>query len=153
MHSKPAAFFVTRLPFFFFFFPPVPLPLSLVKPVGRRHHRSRNLPLSPFSFPFDITKREEGSGNGGEPVPEGRRFNWLPLMAVTSNSRGHWRRRQRKQKKIPIWSPRKSNPHSISGKIHPHLISEKILAKPPRKKKIAFFFPSLCFMDLFIWAS
>ena len=36
-------------------------------------------------------------------------------------------------------NPRKSIPHSISGKIHPRLISEKIHAKPPRKtQKIAF---------------
>ena len=29
----------------------------------------------------------------------------------------------------PVWFPRKSIPHSISGKIHPRLISEKIQAK------------------------
>ena len=42
----------------------------------------------------------------------------------------------------PVWFPRKSIPHSISGKIHPRLISEKIHAKPQgkQKKKIPFFF-------------
>ena len=35
----------------------------------------------------------------------------------------------------PVWFPRKSIPHSISGKIHPRLISEKIQAKTPRKTK------------------
>ena len=50
----------------------------------------------------------------------------------------------------PHLIPKKSIPHSISGKIHPRLISEKIHAKPPRKtKKIALFFCSLCFLDLF----
>ena len=47
MHSKPAAFFVPRLPFFFSsctHHPP--LPLSSVKLADRRHHR---LPLTPFS--------------------------------------------------------------------------------------------------------
>ena len=40
----------------------------------------------------------------------------------------------------PVWFPRKSIPHSISGKIHPRLISEKIHSKPPKKtKKFAFF--------------
>ena len=49
-----------------------------------------------------------------------------------------------------VWFPRKSIPHSISGKIHHRLISEKIHAKPPGKtKKIAFFFCSLCSLDLF----
>ena len=35
----------------------------------------------------------------------------------------------------PVWLPRKSIPHSISGKFHPRLISEKIQAKTPRKTK------------------
>ena len=63
----------------------------------------------------------------------------------------HWRRQLatlavidgggRSKKKISIWSLKKSIPHSISGKIHSRLISEKIHAKPPRKtKKNCFFF-------------
>lgn len=96
VHSEPAQFFLSKLPFFFF--PPVPLPPSAVKPAGRHHHRLRNLPLSPFPFPlylssfsFDITKREEGGGNGREPGPEGRRRGWLPLTAAAAEA-----------KKIPI---------------------------------------------------
>ena len=105
MHSKQTAFFVLRLPPFFFFlpYPPSasPLPPQWNRPAGVitgcHSHLSPvgNLPLSPFpfplSFPFDITKREEGGGNGGEPRPEGRKRGWLLLAAATSNSRGHWR--------------------------------------------------------------
>ena len=35
----------------------------------------------------------------------------------------------------PVWFPRKSIPHSISGKIHPRLISEKMHAKPPKENQ------------------
>ena len=46
----------------------------------------------------------------------------------------------------PVWFPRKSIPHLISGKIHPRLISEKIRSKPPRKtNKIAIFFAPCVF--------
>ena len=46
----------------------------------------------------------------------------------------------------PVWFPRKSIPHLISGKIHSRLISEKIHAKPPRKtKKIPFFLAACVF--------
>ena len=38
-------------------------------------------------------------------------------------------------------------PHSIFGKIHPCLISEKIYAKPRRKTKKIIFFCSLCFSN------
>ena len=39
-----------------------------------------------------------------------------------------------------FWICSRHRPHSISRKIHPCLVSEKIHAKPPRKtKKIAFF--------------
>ena len=39
------------------------------------------------------------------------------------------------KKKSPFDPQKKSIPHSIFGKIHPHLISEKIHAKPLRKTK------------------
>ena len=44
----------------------------------------------------------------------------------------------------PVWFPRKSIPHSILGKIHPRLISEKIHAKPSRKTKRNYFFFAPC---------
>ena len=41
---------------------------------------------------------------------------------------------------LDLFLPPCHRPHSISWKIHPHLVSEKIHAKPPRKtKKFAFF--------------
>ena len=46
----------------------------------------------------------------------------------------------------PVWIPRKSIPHLISGKIHPRLTSEKSRSKPPRKtNKIAIFFAPCVF--------
>ena len=110
MHSKPAGFFVPRLPFFFStcthhpLFPPSLPPKWNRLTLCRHHHwppltplSGQQSPLSPFpslflslSFLFDITKREEGDDNGGEPGPKGRRRGWLPLTVTTSNSRGHW---------------------------------------------------------------
>ena len=119
MHSKSIAYFVPRLPpglvifqnylfcFFLFFlpYPPSASPFLPSETGGLRHHRSTLTPLfgrqSPplslsfpslflsISFPFNITKREEGGGNGGELGSEGRRRGWLPLTVSTSNSRGH----------------------------------------------------------------
>ena len=40
---------------------------------------------------------------------------------------------------IPIWFPRKSIPHLLSGKVH---------AKPPKKTNKKMFFFSPCFLDL-----
>ena len=37
-----------------------------------------------ISFHFDITKREEDDGNGGEPGPKGRRRGWLLLTAAAT---------------------------------------------------------------------
>ena len=87
MHSKPITFFAPRLPFFFCL--PVPtIHLSLPSETGwptsslAVTHTSLwstippDPPSLPFpslflslSFPFDITKREKGSDNGGEPGP------------------------------------------------------------------------------------
>ena len=92
MHSKPAAFFVPRLPFFFSSLPYPPstspsLPSETGHPASSpaathtslRSAISSSLPFPSFflslSFPFNITKREEGGSNGGEPGPEGRRLS------------------------------------------------------------------------------
>ena len=51
----------------------------------------------------------------------------------------------------PVWFPRKSIPHLISGKIHPCLISEKIHAKPQEKpeKLLLFFFVFFVLLPVF----
>ena len=93
MHSEPATYFVSRLPLDLVIFqsdpfclfssythhPPLP-PSPVKSAVTHTFLRSTispspiPFPLSFFlSFPFDIIKREEGSGNGGEPGSEGRR--------------------------------------------------------------------------------
>ena len=118
--------------FFFFFFPLVPTillslpPPSPVKP-GRHfanvitdphsHLSPNNLPSLPFpslflslSFPFDITKREEGDDNGGEPRLEGRRCGWLPLTTATSNSRGNWRWWRKHQGRERRWGGARGRP-------------------------------------------
>ena len=82
MHSEPIAYFVSRLPFLSSRTHHPPLPLSPVKSADTLLASSSVSPSLPFPFPslflslsfiFDITKREEGGGNGGEPGPEGRR--------------------------------------------------------------------------------
>ena len=101
IHSEPATYFVSRLPFFFFL-PYPPFTSSSLPSETDRHFAVSSLvsPSLPFSslflflsFPFDITQREEGDYNGEEPGPEGIRRGWLPLTATTSNSRDHWQRR------------------------------------------------------------
>ena len=93
MHSQPATYFVSRLPLdlvifqsdpfclFFSYTHHSPLPPSPVKSAVTHTFLRSTISPSPIPFPlsfflsflFDIIKREEGSGNGGEPGSEGRR--------------------------------------------------------------------------------
>ena len=153
MHSKPAAFFVPRLPFFFLFFPPAPLPLSLVKPVGRRHHRSRNLPLSPFSFPLSLSFLPFRHHQ------ERRRWwQWWRTRAggkkaqlVTIDGDNQ----QLSRSLASVAAEAKKNPHLIPKKIQPPFnfgensssfdFRENLCKTPKNQKKIAFFFAPYVF--------
>ena len=150
-------------PFFFLPYPPSASP-SLPSETGRlvsspiATHTSLRSAISPsipfhslflsLYFPFDITKKEEGSGNGGEPGPEGRKHSWLPLTAATSNSRDHWRRR-RKQKKNPRLVPKKIYPPFDFWENSSSFDFRENPCKPQGKQKKLLFFFSLCFLDIF----
>ena len=81
----------------------LPMSSPTVTHTSLRSVISPSLPFSSLffslSFHFDITKRKEDGGNGGELGPKERRRGCLPLMAATSNFCSHWRRRQRKHQR------------------------------------------------------
>ena len=157
MHSKPAAFFVPRLPFFFLFFPPAPLPLSLVKPVGRRHHRSRNLPLSPFSFPLSLSflpfrhhQERRRQWQWWRTSAGGKKVQLVTIDGGNQQlSRSLASAAAEAKKKSPFDPQENPTPIQFRGKFILIWFPRKSMQNPQKPKKNCFFFCSLCFLNLF----